>query len=458
MDAVSLLLPPKSSKIMAKMCCAAADGTAERGGALLPPVRMGDSVMNRLFVVKREKMHNLFFWAKIYSYICSANERYDRINNPNNMKRQLLKVTIVLGLTAGAMTSCGLDMPKETKTSFETMTVKKQGITVPVKFSSKLKGQADVTISPQVSGQLMRIAVSEGQQVSKGTLLFVIDSRNAQLELEAAQANLQAALASENSAKLEYESNKNLFDKKIVSSYMLNNSENAYKQAQAAVAQARASVNRAKVNLGFCTIKSPVAGVIGEIPVRTGDQVSPASRLTIVSGNTTMEAEFSVTEAIVEALVQSGMSNDDKEKYLASLPPVTFVMKNGTEYPHKGRITSLTGVVNAATGSLTCRASFPNPDGHLYSGIQGTVVMPYAETDVIIVPQNAVVRMQDKALVYKVKADSTATAIDVTTEDVGNGKDFIIRSGLAEGDKIVTTGANNVTEGMQVLFPAEEKK
>ena len=84
----------------------------------------------------------------------------------------------------------------------------------------------------------MKICVSEGQQVKQGQTLFIIDQRNAQLELEAAQANLQAALAQENSAKLEFESNKNLFDKKIVSSYMLNNSENAYKQAQAAVAQA----------------------------------------------------------------------------------------------------------------------------------------------------------------------------------------------------------------------------
>lgn len=133
------------------------------------------------------------------------------------------------------MASCGVDMPKETKSSFETMTVEKQNFTVPVKFSAKLKGQSDVAISPQVSGQLMQICVSEGQQVKKGTTLFVIDSRNAQLELEAAQANLTAAEASANSAKLEYESNKNLFAKNIVSCYMLDNSENSYKQAQAAV-------------------------------------------------------------------------------------------------------------------------------------------------------------------------------------------------------------------------------
>ena len=368
-------------------------------------------------------------------------------------------ITWAVGMTAviTGLTSCGVDMPKETKSSFETMTVKKSDIELPYKFSAKMKGQNDVTVTPQVSGQLMKICVTEGQQVKKGQTLFIIDSRNAQLELEAAQANLQAALAQENSAKLEYESNKNLFEKKIVSSYMLNNSENSYKQAQASVAQARSAVNRAKVNLGFCTITASVPGIIGEIPVRTGDQVSPMTQLTMLSGNTTMYAEFSVTEAIVEAMVKEGMNANEVEKYIANLPPATFVMKNGTEYPHKGRVISLTGVVNSETGSLTSKVSFPNPDGHLYSGIQGTIVMPFAEKSVIVVPQYAVVRLQDKAQVFKVKADSTATAIEVTTEDTGNGKDFIVTSGLNEGDQIVTTGANNVTEGQRVLFPAEGK-
>ena len=369
-------------------------------------------------------------------------------------------ITWAVGMTAviTGLTSCGVDMPKETKSSFETMTVKKSDIELPYKFSAKMKGQNDVTVTPQVSGQLMKICVTEGQQVKKGQTLFIIDSRNAQLELEAAQANLQAALAQENSAKLEYESNKNLFEKKIVSSYMLNNSENSYKQAQASVAQARSAVNRAKVNLGFCTITASVPGIIGEIPVRTGDQVSPMTQLTMLSGNTTMYAEVSVTEAIVEAMVKEGMKANEVEKYIANLPAATFVMKNGTEYPHKGRVISLTGVVNSETGSLTCKVSFPNPDGHLYSGIQGTIVMPFAEKSVIVVPQYAVVRLQDKAQVYKVKADSTATAIEVTTEDTGNGKDFIVTSGLNEGDQIVTTGANNVTEGQKVLFSEEEVK
>lgn len=375
-------------------------------------------------------------------------------------------------ILAAIMVSCGVDIPKETQSSFETMTVQKSDIEVPMKFSAKMKGQADVTIMPQVSGQLMKIYVTEGQQVRKGQTLFAIDSRNAQHELEsakanlqAAQANLQAAISQANSAKLEYESNKNLYEKKIVSNYMLESSLNSYKQAQAAVSQAQASVsqaktavNRAKVNLGFCTITSPVSGVIGEITVYAGDQVTPMTQLTIVSGNQKMEAEFSLSESVLEAGLSSGYTQTDKAQNMANLPDVTFIMKNGTEYPIKGRISSLTGMVNATTGSLACKATFPNPNGVLYSGIQGTVVLPYSHHDVMVIPQTAVVRLQDKSLVYKVKGDSTATAVTVMTTDVGNGKDVIVVEGLNVGDRIVTVGANNVQEGQRVLFPAEAKK
>ena len=434
----------------------------------------------------------------------------------------------VLSLMTLLLCACAIDMPKETESSFETMTVKKSDIEIPIKFSATMKGQSDVAISPQVSGQLTQICVSEGQRVSRGQVLFVVDSRNAQHEVESAQANLdatrassqssrasiessqanlasmqanlqsaqanlQSAQAKANSAKLEYDSNKSLFEKKIVSNYTLETAKNNYQQALAAVGQAKAAVeqakasvsqaranveqaratsdqsrasvsqaqtavNRAKVNLGFCTITSPVSGVVGEIKVREGDQVSPMTQLTIVSGNQQMEAEFSINESILEAGVSEGYNMRDKEKSIASLPDVIFVMKNGTEYPHKGRVTSITGMVNATTGTLSCKAVFPNPEGHLYSGIQGTVLLPFSQKDVMVIPQNAVLRLQDKYQVYLVKSDSTATAVTVKTTDTGNGKDVIVTEGLKVGDRIVTVGANNVQEGDRVLFPSKPKK
>lgn len=374
------------------------------------------------------------------------------------MKRNNVKMGVVaLAAVVGGLTSCGGEMPQVEQTSYETVTIKKEDITVPMKFSAKLKGETDVTITPQVSGQLTRICVTEGDQVKKGQVLFIIDQRDAQLELESAQANLQAALAQEASAKIEYESNKNLYEKKIVSKYTLDTSENSYNQAKASVAQYRAQVNRAKVNLGYCTITAPVTGSIGEIPVRTGDQVSPSTYLTTVSGNANMDAEFSLPETILSMMLSEGFSTDPSALSKYSLD-VSFVMKNGAEYEHKGKITRATGVVNASTGTISLKATFPNPKGLLYSGMQGNVVIPLQEQGVMVIPQEAVVKLQDKQQVYKVQPDSTATAIEVTTQDIYDGKHFIALTGLNEGDQIVTVGANNVHEGQKVLFPAAPEK
>jgi len=361
-----------------------------------------------------------------------------------------MKKFIFFAFSAVLFAACGIDVPKAVPTSYPTMTIAKSDITLPLKYSATLKGTSDVTIKPQVSGQLMEVCITEGQQVKKGDVLFRIDSRDAQLELESAEANLLAAQASESSAKLEYESNKNLFEKGIVSRYILESSENSYKQAQASVAQTKAIADRARVNLSYCTITSPVAGVIGSIGVYAGDQVSAGTYMTMVSGNAKMYAEFSVSESVLEERAASDVK--DSESMLAGMPDVTFLFKSGTEYGKKGRITSITGTVDRTTGALTCKATFPNPDGILYSGIQGTVVIPIEVKDVMVVPQNAVVRLQDKSLVYKVAPDSCAYSTIVTTVGISSGRDLAITSGIEVGDVIVTEGANNLVEGQRVLF------
>ena len=371
-------------------------------------------------------------------------------------KKNVLTWAMTLS-TAVALVACGGGVPAPTPESYETVTIKKENITVPMKFSAKLKGETDVTITPQVSGQLVKICVTEGDLVKKGQVLFIIDQRDAQLELQSAQANLQAAIAQENSARIEYESNKNLYEKQIVSKYTFETAENSYNQAKASVAQYRAQVNRAKVNLGYCTITAPVAGSIGEIPVRTGDQVSPSIYLTTVSGNANMDAEFSLPETILSMMLSEGFNTDPS--YLAKMSPeIGFIMKNGTEYDQKGKLTRATGVVNASTGTISLKVTFPNPKGQLYSGMQGNIVIPLKEEGVMVIPQEAVVKLQDKQQVYKVQPDSTVTSVEVTTQDIFDGEHYIALTGLKEGDRIVTVGANNLHEGQKVLFPAAPAK
>lgn len=360
------------------------------------------------------------------------------------MKKNLLFVIAVI------LTACGGSAPTIVQTSYKTMTISKSDISVPLKFSATLKGTADVTITPQISGQLVEVCITEGQQVKKGQVLFRIDSRDAQLELESAEANLLAAQAQESSALLEFESSKNLYEKKIVSKYVLDNAENQYKQAKASAAQYQATANRARVNLGYCTITAPVDGVIGSIHVYAGDQVSPSTFLTLLSGNAKMYAEFSVNESILTERTDEEARNP--EKMLSRLPDVTFQFKNGDVYNRKGRITSITGTVDRTTGALTCKATFPNPNGILYSGVQGTVVLPIDVKGVMVVPQNAIVRLQNKSLAYKVGPDSCVTSVIVKTANISSDRDLVVTEGLEVGDEIVTVGANNLVEGQRVIF------
>ncbi len=348
--------------------------------------------------------------------------------------------------------SC-VDVPQEKRTSFETMTLTRQNVEVPSSWSASIVGKSDVTITPQTTGQLMKVCVLEGERVKKGQTLFIIDQRQAQLALATARANLQAAEAMLSTAKLEFESNQNLFDKKIISSYLLNASENDYNRAKAAVAQAKAAVADSEVNLEYCTVKSPVDGLVGSLPNNPGDLVSMATVLTTISGTSEMVAKISITENELEEILST--NGTDLESAMKSLPPATLLLKDGSKYEYEGKFESLSGMIDQYTGSLVSRVVFPNPDGRLYSGMQGTVQMMFPYDDVIIVPLNAVVRLQDKAIVYRVKDNK---AESVLVDIVENGKDAALMSGVEAGDVIVTTGANNVYEGQQVIFPEESDK
>lgn len=374
------------------------------------------------------------------------------MKNIRIMKRRILTAFAAFVAVFGIV-SCK-QAPEEVHTSFETITLAPVDIEIPYDFSATITGRNDVSVMPQTSGQLMTVCVAPGQKVKKGDKLFIIDNRKAGQILTAARADLAAAEAQCSSALLEYESNKNLYEKKIVSEYMLNTSRNDYNRALAAVEQAKAAVANAKLNLEFCTITSPVNGVVGDIVNNPGDQVSEMTLLTVISGNTEMKASFSIAETLLKELVEESGS---LESLVANLPEASLILKDGTEYPHKGRVQNISGVVDKATGSLTLEAFFPNPDGFLFSGIQGNVRIVSSYEDILIAPISSLVRVQDKAFVYKVKDNCAESAI-VEFAEVGNGKDVALLGGVSAGDVIVAKGAVNVYDGQQVIFPEVKGK
>jgi membrane fusion protein (multidrug efflux system) len=306
-----------------------------------------------------------------------------------------------------------------------------------------------VSIVSRCTGTLNEIRVKDGQRVKKGDVLFIIDSRSAQNVLVHARADLQTANANLENARLEAESNKELAEQGIISDYLLRKSLNVLQSAEAQVAQANAAVRDAELRLDYCTIKSPVDGLVGNIIPHVGDVIAEGTMLTRVAGVSEMEASFSLTESQVHAIVSELGS---LENVLKVIPPLTLRFKDGSEYSEKGKITSFSGMVDQQTGSVTCYATFPNPKGELFSGMQGSVVMPIEWENVMLVPLTSIVRIQNKALVYKVGADSLATSAIVEIEGLGDGERAVIQSGAEAGEIIVAKGAANVHENDRVIW------
>lgn len=331
------------------------------------------------------------------------------------------------------------------KNGYKTMTVQRTDKNLSTAYSASVKGRQDIDIYPQVSGKIQRVCVKEGDPVKKGQLLFVIDQVPYRAALATAEAAQKAAEASLASASLTYTANKELYMQKVISSYTLQTSENAMLTAKAQVAQTKAQVTDARNNLSYTEVRSPADGVAGVIPYRVGTLVSASmpKPLTTVSDNSLMYVYFSMTEKQLLNLVRRYGS---KDVAIENMPEVSLQLGDQSTYAHKGRVKSISGVINSETGAVTLRAEFANPERLLNSGGSGNVIIPVTVKGSIVIPQTATVQQQDKRIVYKV-VGGKAVAQLIQVESIDDGRNFLVNSGLKPGDEIVAEGAGMIKEG-----------
>ena len=315
-------------------------------------------------------------------------------------------------------------------------------------YSATIRGRQDIDIYPQVSGTIQQLCVAEGDKVRQGQTLFIIDQVPYQAALNTAIANVKTAEAALATAELNYNSNKELFAQKVVSDFTLTTAKNNFLTAQAGLAQAEAQEVNARNNLSYTVVKSPSDGVVGTLPYRVGALVSPniPQPLTTVSDNSTMYVYFSMTENQLLSLVRQYGTMDSA---LVQMPDLQLRLNDQSIYEEKGRIESISGVIDRQTGTVSVRAVFPNKTRLLHSGASGSILMPSTYKDCIVIPQEATVKQQDKIIVYKV-VDGKATSTLIQIADVNDGRTYIVTDGLAVGDEIVAKGAGLVREGMQV--------
>ena len=364
-------------------------------------------------------------------------------------------VCVAMMVAAMTVTSCTSkgdgqgDNAQQGQSAYQFMKVKKGDRTLNLAYSATIRGKQDVAIMPQVGGTITKVCVTEGQQVRAGQTLFIIDQVPFQAALRTAQANVQAAKAQLATAKLNYDSQKELFAQQVVSQHTLSTAENGYLTAQAGLAQAEAALVNARNSLSYTTVTSPANGQVGNLPYRTGDLVSPQipTPLTTVSDNSEMWVYFSMTENQFLSFTREYGSMTAAAR---QMPAVSLLLKDGSTYEQEGKIESVSAVIDRSTGTVTCKAVFPNPDGLLHSGLSGTVQIPTAYKDVVIIPQSATVSQQDKYLVYKVGKDGMAEGVLVTVAPINDGKEFIVTEGLKEGDEILATGAGLVRPGTKL--------
>lgn len=332
--------------------------------------------------------------------------------------------------------------------TYETLKVTTTDTELTTAYSATIRGRQDIDIYPQVSGTIQELCVSEGEHVHRGQTLFIIDQVPYQVALNTAKANVKSAQAALATAQLTYDSNQELFDQNVVSDYTLSTARNNYLTAEAQLAQAEAQEVNARNDLSYTVVKSPGDGVVGTLPYRVGTLVSPsmAQPLTTVSDNSSMYVYFSMTENQLLGLVRQYGSLDSA---LTQMPDLQLQLNDQSVYEEKGRIESISGVIDRQTGTVSVRAVFPNPARLLHSGASGRVLLPSMYKNRIVIPQEATVKQQDKILVYKV-VDGKAASTLIQVADVNDGRTYIVTGGLAVGDEIIAKGAGLVREGMPV--------
>ena len=355
-----------------------------------------------------------------------------------------MKKLMMFAAVAVTLVSCGGGGGRPTfgDNEFPVTTVGTSNADMQSTFPAMIKGVQDVEIRPKVQGFLTQINVREGQTVSAGQILFVLDNETYQAQVRQAQAAVNTAQQQVNTAQLTYENSKMLHENKVIGDYELKTSENAFESAKAQLAQAQAAVASAREQLSFCFVKSPASGVVGTLPFKKGALVSASNTLTTVSNISSMEVYFSVTEKDAMALAAAG---------LGSLPPVKLQLADGSIYAHEGKVIKMSGVIDQATGTVQLIATFTNPEKLLKSGGAGTIIIPRQATSAIIIPQSCVSEVQNKKFVYTLGKDNKVKYTEIKVDPQDDGNSFIVTDGLKAGDKYVTNGITKLNDGMEIV-------
>lgn len=364
-----------------------------------------------------------------------------------------------LAITLLGLASCSNPQNKQAAQGpmpFPVQSVSKKDVTIYNEYAANIEGEQNIEIRPKVEGFIDKIYIDEGAQVKKGQLLFKLSAETLNQQVNAAKANIEVAKAQVVSAQVEVDKITPLVQQNIISDVQLKTAESNLNAVKAQLIAAEADYMNAKENLDYTIIKSPVAGIVGSIPYKIGSLVgrSEAEPLTTVSNISNVYAYFTMNE---KQLLQFNrqLNGESVETKIKALPEVELILADGSTYEQKGKIETINGMVNPRTGSISYRAIFPNTANLLRSGISGKVKIPSQKSNVILLPQKATYELQGKKFVYLVNKENKVESKEVKVSSA-IGQDFIVQSGINEGQSYVTDGLIKLRHGMQIQ-PINEK-
>ena len=323
--------------------------------------------------------------------------------------------------------------------------------TLKTDYPATLQGEQNIEIRPKIDGYIDKIYVDEGAVVKKGQLLFRVSAPQYQQDVNTANAAISSAEADVSAAELQVKKTKPLVDKEIISKYELESAEYTLQARKATLAQAKANLANAKTNLGYTTVTSPVNGVIGTIPYKLGSLVSSttAMPLTTVSNIGNVYAYFSLNEKQLLDFSRQYEGNTLEAK-LKQLPAVTLLLADGSEYPEKGKVETIAGLINTETGSASFRATFPNPVGLLRSGGSATVEIPVTINNAIVIPQRSTYELQGKRFVYLVNDSNKVISTEIEVMSVFAGQYFVVTNGIKPGDTIIYESTSSLQDSSAI--------
>jgi membrane fusion protein, multidrug efflux system len=354
----------------------------------------------------------------------------------------LLSVTT---LAAGLVAGCG----RESQPNFErppapvvVATAVAEDVPLYIDAVGKIAAREVVSIQPQVSGRIVKLHFTDGAEIKTGDLLFTIDPRPYQAQLNQAEANLAGAIAALELAKTNFARVEAVSDPRAVSRQDYDAKKSAVQSAEAEVKQNRAAVEKARLNLDYCTIRSPINGRAGQRQVDIGNVVSPNNgSLLVIQRLDPIYADFTITEKDLSR-VQRNMAKRTLRTEV-SLP-------DDPRAAREGKLTFVDNSVQEGTGTVKLRATLANGDRYFWPGRFVNVRLILAtQEQAVLVPAGAPNMSAKGPFVYVIKPDTTAELRPVSPGQ-RQGDRIVIEKGVKAGERVVVQGQLGVTPGGKV--------